>query len=116
MSGTLRSYDHARNRDAIGWFLLRTYDVGARVTGTGFSRVRSTCTLIPRWIPSICPTSASGRIEDRGDIVGIVHYEHRMGINASSWIHDIRTSSERSRPPPRATGNGRGTRRASPCG
>jgi len=80
MQASFRSYDHARDYDVVGRFLLRTY-------GTGTPHRNW---LHPRWEymhfhPSLDTDHLRefGVWEDdhTGEIVGLVHYEHRVGIN-----------------------------------
>ncbi len=80
MQASFRSYDHVRDYDFVGRFLLRTYG-----TGTGHRNW-----LHPRWEymhfhPSLDTDHLRefGVWEDdhTGEIVGLVHYEHRVGIN-----------------------------------
>lgn len=75
-----RPYDHERDYEAIGRFLVRTYDTEAVHRNW----------LQPRWeYMHYHPLIASrgldlrtcGVWEDGGEIVGVAHFEHRRGVN-----------------------------------
>lgn len=77
MSVRMRSYDHEMDYEAIGRFLTRIYQTDPPGNW-----------LQPRWEyahshPSMDKENL-GRFaiwEDDGDIVAVVHYEHKMGVN-----------------------------------
>ena len=80
MQEHVRSYDHSQDYDAVGRFLLRTYGAGTAHRNW----------LQPRWeYMHFHPALDADHLrefgvwedENTGEIVGLVHYEHRMGIN-----------------------------------
>ena len=80
MTATVRPYDRERDFEAVGRFLVRTYDPNAVHRNW----------LQPRWEymhyhPLIesrgLDLSACGVWEDDGEVVGVAHFEHRRGVN-----------------------------------
>ena len=80
MQARSRSYNHAQDYDAVGRFLLRTYGAGTAHRNW----------LQPRWeYMHFHPALDADHLyefgvwedDHTGEIVGLVHYEHRMGIN-----------------------------------
>jgi len=78
MNASFRQYDHSKDYDAVGQFLLRTYGAGTPHRNW----------LHPRWEymhyhPGLDANHLGefGVWESAGEITGIVHYEHRLGMN-----------------------------------
>lgn len=73
MSRLLRTYDHDRDFDAVGRFLIDEFSAGNRLRNW----------TQPRWeymhfhpLINDQPRERIGILEDDGDIVGIAHFEH----------------------------------------